>query len=266
MARRKRDDGIVNVVAGLPWWVGVSLAVLVYIGVRFILPAMWTNSSPALKGVSTGLQHVAWLFPFPFLVAAAISFSKNLGRRNLVDTQTGIHSIRELHWLDFERMVGEVFRRQGYHVEEQGGSAPDGGIDLVLYKGGRKLIVQCKRWKNAQVGVSLVRELYGVMTAEKADSCIFISSGTYTADALTFSDGKPIQLIGGEKLASLLREVQTTQPSQETVAPSQSKPMSSEPSCPKCGSHMIKRTAKTGANAGKQFLGCSQFPQCRGII
>lgn len=33
--------------------------------------------------------------------------------------------------------------------------------------------------------------------------------------------------------------------------------------CPKCGSPMVVRTAKTGASAGSQFWGCSQFPRCR---
>ncbi|QIL91157.1 nuclease [Microbulbifer sp. SH-1] len=33
--------------------------------------------------------------------------------------------------------------------------------------------------------------------------------------------------------------------------------------CPKCGCRMLKRTSKRGANAGKKFLGCSAFPDCR---
>jgi restriction system protein len=36
--------------------------------------------------------------------------------------------------------------------------------------------------------------------------------------------------------------------------------------CPKCGSPMILREAKNGQNAGKQFWGCSKFPQCRSIV
>ena len=35
--------------------------------------------------------------------------------------------------------------------------------------------------------------------------------------------------------------------------------------CPKCGKTLILRTAKKGANAGKQFYGCSGFPACRYI-
>lgn len=36
------------------------------------------------------------------------------------------------------------------------------------------------------------------------------------------------------------------------------------PSCPECGAPMELRTAKKGRNAGGQFWGCTQFPECRG--
>jgi restriction system protein len=36
--------------------------------------------------------------------------------------------------------------------------------------------------------------------------------------------------------------------------------------CPKCGNPMVLREAKSGQNAGKQFWGCSKFPQCRGVV
>lgn len=38
---------------------------------------------------------------------------------------------------------------------------------------------------------------------------------------------------------------------------------SSTSTCPKCGSQLVTRTAKKGANAGSTFLGCSGFPRCR---
>ncbi len=33
--------------------------------------------------------------------------------------------------------------------------------------------------------------------------------------------------------------------------------------CPKCGSELILRVAKKGANAGNEFYGCSNYPKCR---
>ncbi|MFM2605934.1 nuclease-related domain-containing protein [Vibrio diabolicus] len=33
--------------------------------------------------------------------------------------------------------------------------------------------------------------------------------------------------------------------------------------CPRCGSSLVKRVARSGPNVGKAFLGCESFPQCR---
>jgi four helix bundle suffix protein len=36
------------------------------------------------------------------------------------------------------------------------------------------------------------------------------------------------------------------------------------PVCPECGKPMARRRAKTGKNAGKDFWGCTGYPECRG--
>jgi DNA-binding helix-hairpin-helix protein with protein kinase domain len=35
-------------------------------------------------------------------------------------------------------------------------------------------------------------------------------------------------------------------------------------SCPSCGASMVRRTARKGKHAGRQFWGCSKFPVCKG--
>ncbi len=35
------------------------------------------------------------------------------------------------------------------------------------------------------------------------------------------------------------------------------------PFCPKCGQRMVLRTAENGANKGKRFWGCVNYPKCR---
>ncbi len=40
---------------------------------------------------------------------------------------------------------------------------------------------------------------------------------------------------------------------------------SSSTTCPKCGSPLVKRMAKQGEQAGREFLGCSSFPSCKYI-
>jgi restriction system protein len=36
------------------------------------------------------------------------------------------------------------------------------------------------------------------------------------------------------------------------------------PACPRCGSLMALRTAKSGKNQGSQFWGCTKYPDCKG--
>jgi four helix bundle suffix protein len=38
------------------------------------------------------------------------------------------------------------------------------------------------------------------------------------------------------------------------------------PRCPRCGKLMALRTAKTGQHAGRQFWGCTAYPDCKGAI
>lgn len=49
---------------------------------------------------------------------------------------------------------------------------------------------------------------------------------------------------------------------QEASAPLNDEP----PLCPKCNETMVKRAAKKGDTAGKEFWGCSNFPKCRGVV
>jgi restriction system protein len=98
------------------------------------------------------------MFALPFVLVAGASAFISYRRRALLDSRTGLESLRALSWQDFERLVGEAYRRHGYTVGEVGGSAPDGGVDLLLNRQGSKVVVQCKRWRSSQVGVSLIRE------------------------------------------------------------------------------------------------------------
>jgi restriction system protein len=57
------------------------------------------------------------------------------------------------------------------------------------------------------VGVSTIGELFGVMTAEGATGGAVVTSGTFSADAISFAAGKSIQLIDGQQLEKLVLSV-----------------------------------------------------------
>lgn len=66
-----------------------------------------------------------------------------------------------------------------------------------------------------------------------------------------------------EKTASSTPIIEEKPIAAESI-PAEALPQTSEvPTCPRCGSLLVLRTAKKGANVGNQFYGCSSFPKCR---
>lgn len=145
--------------------------------------------------------------------------------------------------------MGEAYKRQGYTVA---GNARV-GVDLVLRKGTEKTLVQYKHWKSSKVGVTIVPELYGVMTKEYADSGIVVYSRVSMPDAIEFVKCLPVQLVNGAGLKRLIVLPKTAR------TPNIKKPL-----CPVCGSDIIMCRTTKGRHVGKDFLGCRRFPKCRG--
>ncbi|MCF7982683.1 MAG: restriction endonuclease [Pseudomonadales bacterium] len=252
----RRNDSILDILLILPWWVSVTVSAITYLFLAFVLPII-TTENMAITILIKSLPHLAPYFAFILLIPAPFSALNSIRKRRMLEKQSSIQSLNDLSWKEFEELVGEAYRRQGFAVKENHKLGADGGVDLRLEKNGQVHLVQCKQWKSQKVGVSVVREMFGVMTGESASSVIVISSGTFTSEAHNFAAGKPIILIEGPQLLTLISEVQTVPhqtPLQRTAA---------IPQCPRCHSDLVWRKAKKGVNAGRQFIGCSAFPNCR---
>lgn len=215
-----------------------------------------------------------YIVPFLFLAGAVASYLGRRKRAGLIDdvaTGKAGEALRSMSWRDFELLVGEAFRLQGYSATETGGGGADGGIDLKLKKGNEVFLVQCKQWRAYKVSVNVVRELFGVMSAEGATGGFVVTSGIFTADAKAFAEGRNIDLIDGQALlvmVELARAAKTSGQNRKTTTPAAEAPTvaSKEPPCPRCGGTMVKRVAKQGTNAGGAFWGCTAFPKCRGVV
>ena len=280
MARKSRTsplEDILDLVSMLPWWAGVTLAAVSYVMLhRLATPVQVTAVQPVQIGAFMTQSIIFWVAymgqyvaPIICFVGAAISFWRRKQRTTLVTDVAqakSANSLNGMSWREFEILVGEAYRLQGYHVIETGGGGADGGIDLVLTKGNEKFLVQCKQWKAFKVGVDVVRELYGIMAAKGATGGFVVTSGRFTADAQAFADGRNVKLVDGPRLLGLIKQARESV-SLAANGASQVVPVSAvaaATSCPVCASEMVKRTAKKGANAGAQFWGCSKYPGCRG--
>lgn len=176
--------------------------------------------------------------------------------------------INKLEWKRFEELCANYFSAKGYRAEVSRQGA-DGGIDIFLYKDSYSEtavfgIVQCKAWNTYKVGVKPVRELFGVMAAEKAPLGVFITSGVYTKEALNFSEGKPLKLLTGESLLKLIESLPEDE--QESLLKQITSGDYTTPSCPSCGTKMIQRKTTKGKNIGNTFWGCANYPRCRNTL
>lgn len=128
--RRKRRssgaDGIVELLALCPWWVGVTAAGVAYIGLHALAmaPVPPANAGQAIH------TNVLWIFikvlsgfgqyvlPGLFLFGAGVSALRRQSRQRLFDeaAQRGAAAkvVNGLSWQQFEQLIGEAFRREGW--------------------------------------------------------------------------------------------------------------------------------------------------------
>lgn len=115
----------------------------------------------------------------------------------------------------FERIVVDLLVAMGYggSVEDAGkvvGKSGDGGIDGIIKQdklGLDAIYVQAKRWKDV-VGSPEIMKFSGSLTKRHANRGVFITTSTFTRDALEFVEAMPqkIVLVDGKQLASLMIE------------------------------------------------------------
>lgn len=293
------SDRLLDWTATLPWWLDCIVAVLLFALLQALSQNTHSALEPATHEVLADLVlYGRYVVPGVFLIMAAASFWRRHQRMRLLQ-QAAVNPaadvLDQLSRREFELLVAEAFRLQGYEVDEMSGHAPDEGMDLVLWKDGHKSLVQCKPWKSYRVGVEVVRELTGIMHGVAADSAFLVTSGNFTRAARHFAAGRPLTLLDGQALRQWIAQVRSTPQTKQikkaatTSPPSRSgllavrhgevQPPLDEaallalaqareaviPSCPQCGKPMQRQIARTDSPGVQSFWGCTAFPVCRGV-
>jgi hypothetical protein len=128
--------------------------------------------------------------------------------RNGAKSITNLDELNRLGGHEFEDLIEQLLIRMGFATEGRK-SAADGGIDIVAVSGqpllGGRYIIQCKRYTSS-VSSPIVRDLYGVVMAERANKGILITTSAFTSDAIEFAREKQIELIDGVRLIDLLEK------------------------------------------------------------
>lgn len=139
-----------------------------------------------------------------FIVTMIISDSRK-DKKNLVKYEKAVKEYKdwdrrnkENYWKSmngfvYEREVSKLFLKKGYHVTTTKATG-DGGVDIVLQRDGKIIIVQCKNTQKP-AGPAIVRDLYGTMINFKAHEAILVTTSGCSKGAKEFMQGKPISVM-----------------------------------------------------------------------
>ena len=164
----------------------------------------------ALKGVSAA--KLATLTPVQPILKLDTGDRRFVESRDMAQDLSAESNLATTDWENFEHLVREVFEQE--FVSEGGEvkvtqASRDGGVDAIAFdpapiRGG-KYVIQAKRYTRT-VGVAAVRDLYGTVVHEGADRGILVTTSDYGADSVSFAKDKPLTLINGAQLLSLLEK------------------------------------------------------------
>ena len=170
-------------------------------------PKAWFKSA---KGVSAA--QLTTVTPVAPIVVMDKEDKRFIEGYDVAESLDESANLAAMDWQDFENLIREVFAQE---FNSTGGevkitqASRDGGVDAVAFdpdpiRGG-KIVIQAKRYTNV-VGVSAVRDLYGTLMNEGAMKGILVTTSNYGNDAYEFAKGKPLQLLNGANLLSLLEK------------------------------------------------------------
>lgn len=163
-----------------------------------------------MKGVAA--TSLVDLTPIPPIIQLDKSDKRFISGRNVVGNLDESVNLAAMHWDDFEHLIRELFEKEfasnsGEVKVTQASS--DGGVDAIAFdpdpiRGG-KIVIQAKRYTNV-VGVAAVRDLYGTVMNEGATKGVLVTTSDYGRDSYEFAKDKPLTLLNGSNLLSLLEK------------------------------------------------------------
>jgi restriction system protein len=194
--------------------------------------------------------------------------SRSLATRvenNVAETSGPSSGLEKMRPDQFELLIAEVFRRQGYTPELSAAMGADGSIDLILRRDADTILVQCAYSKLERVTEAELREFYAAMVTSGAPRGIIVTMGTFTPGARTYAQGKSLELIDGNAVLDTLATVTKLNENILRVAGWIDEFISHarvfDPECPVCHGTMHVRHSRAN---GAPLWCCRSYPRCPG--
>jgi hypothetical protein len=138
-----------------------------------------------------------------------------------------MESLLALTPAQFEELVAEYLRTQGYRDVERVGGAGDRGVDIRCRdEHGRLVVVQCKRRQpsNTVTGPE-VRTFFGEIVDHAAATGIFVTTSRFTRAAIEQAQRTDIELIDGKRIGAYHAQLLAQRRPAEATRPEQPPPI-----------------------------------------
>ncbi len=207
------------------WW--GALAAVCYLGLHEFstnglphsTPEMIRSRMNQLAPLETWLNAAAtaqYALPAACVAIALLLTLLGVIRNREVSARTG-DAPGELGRLDnreFDLLLGEAFKLQGYQLVSSGG-----GVDMVLRKDHETCLVLAKQWKIDKVGVQPLRDLVALMGMRSAASGIVVTTGRFSREAVNYAGTHSLKLVEGASLLAMIRRAQSDQRAKAAAPP-----------------------------------------------
>lgn len=182
---------ITDELLAVSWPISLVLALTAFTTFQYLLPALL---GPQDTG-ALDMRYVGWSLTLLFLFIGAVSWWTT---RQSTPVPA---DLLDMPWLQFESLLGEIFRLDGHALIETRSRAEH--FDLSLDRAGKTAIVQARRWRRKAVDAAAVQELLSEMIARQADTGVLVSTSSFTPAARELAQDHGIRLVAGPELARL---------------------------------------------------------------
>jgi restriction system protein len=189
MKFKMNKNSIFAILLRSPWWVSSVVALLILTVAWVALPLQYKLFGMLISG--------------PFWAISAMAGWKKIRAPNPEYIEHRLQLFRSMSWQDFSAGVEQALLRDGFVVTRI--DRPE--VDFFIASAERKGLVSCKRWKVPTNGIEPLRDLHQAMLAQDGHECIYITTGSFTQNAMQFAVDKKIRLLHGIALVRFLREL-----------------------------------------------------------
>jgi restriction system protein len=167
-----------------------------------------------------------------------------------------------IEWRRFEAAIECLFQQAGFELRLQSRDA-GGGVDIWLYSRHQSdqqpvSVVHCQHGRSKRIGVEKLEHLLRAMSARKVRRGQFVTTGSFTTEAVAFARENGIHLLGTTALLNLIGK-RPPQAQAELLEVALAGDYW-RPTCVNCGVKMIGQRPRSG---GSSFWGCVNYPRCK---